>query len=92
MTTLLVKRLVWFENGVCIFSDYPLHMYACMQGLNGSLLAKLKKSIPLMLLLWNLIYRVEAVGLKNYNYTYKITIYVIMSILVQCLEKSIFLQ
>ena len=31
------------------------------------------KSIPLMLFPWNL--KVEAVGLKNYNYTWKIVIY-----------------
>ena len=35
--------------------------------LNDSQLAKLKKSIPVMLLLWN--FRVEAVGLQNSNYT-----------------------
>ena len=45
--------------------------------INGSQLAKLKKSIPDMSLPWN-VYKDEAVGLKSCKYTWKITIYVNM--------------
>ena len=38
------------------------------------------------------IYKIEAVGLKNYNYTWKITIFAKMWNLGQFLEKSIFCQ
>ena len=41
---------------------------------------------------WHEIYRVEAVGLKNYNYTRKITIFLNKWNLGQFLDKSIFSQ
>ena len=60
--------------------------------LNGSQLAKLEKSI--LSCYFYEIHKVEAVGLKHYNYTWitNFTIFVIIGNLGQFLEKSIFCQ
>ena len=63
-------------------------LYHCT--FNGSQQAKLKKTIPVILL--HEIYRVEAVCLKNSDYTLKITFFVNMWNLGQFLEKQIICQ
>ena len=53
-----------------LHNDWPVDVHFCCR-LKGSLLAKLKESSHCQEM-----YRVEAVGLKNYNNTWKITIFV----------------